>query len=64
MNSAEVALVAQILALVTQAVSAAIAARKNLSDNASATEQANLASAHDNFQKIIASANALLNPAA
>lgn len=64
MNAAEVALIAQVLALVTQAIQAAVTARKNLADNASATEQANIDSAHVNFQKIIDSADALLNPTA
>lgn len=64
MTTAEIALVSQILALVTQAVTAAIAARHNLSSNASATEQTNLADAHTNFQKVITAASTLLTPAA
>lgn len=63
MTAAEIALVAQLLALVTQAVTAAIQARQNLGTNASATETANLAQAHTNFQQVITAAGKVLNPA-
>jgi len=62
MTPAEIALIAQLLSLATEAIAAAITARQNLGDNANATEQANLDSAHANFQTIIASANKILNP--
>lgn len=62
MTSSEIALVAQLLALITQAVTAAIQARQTLGTNASATETANLASAHTNFQAVITAAGALLAP--
>lgn len=62
MTPAEIAVIAQLIALATQAVNAAIKTRQDLGANATATEQANLATAHTNFQAIIAAATTALNP--
>jgi hypothetical protein len=64
MTPGEIALIAQVLALVTQAITAAVKARQDLGANASATEQTNLATAHTNFQSVIAAAQTALNTTA
>lgn len=60
MTPGEIALIAQLLALTTQAITAAINIRKQAGDAANATEQANLATAHTNFQSVIDSATKAL----
>jgi len=59
MNPQEILLLSQLASLVAQGITQLVTARKNLSQNASATEQANLDAAHNNFQAVINAAKDL-----
>lgn len=62
MTPAEIASIASLLALITQALTSAIKTRQDLGTNITQTEQANLAAAHTNFQSVISAAQSVFTP--
>jgi len=60
MNAQEVALLSQILALATSAILQIVQIRKQAEQNNDQDTVTNLAAAHNNFQTIIANAQAVI----